>query len=140
MSFQWDQSAQKAFLQLKKWFASAPILCQPDLKQQFVFEVDASDSGVGAVLSQRKDSKLHPCALFSHRLSPTECNYHVGDRDLLAIKLALEEWRHWLEEATQPFIVWTNQKNLEYLRGTKRLNPRQARWALFFTRFNFSIT
>ncbi|XP_043977886.1 uncharacterized protein LOC122833953 [Gambusia affinis] len=31
------------------------------------------------------------------RLSPSERNYDVGDRELLAIKLALEEWRHWLE-------------------------------------------
>lgn len=140
VSFQWDQSAQEAFLRLKERFATAPILCQPDLQQQFVVEVDASDSGVGAVLSQRREGKLHPCAFFSHRLSPAERNYDVGDRELLAIKLALEEWRHWLEGATQPFIVWTDHRNLEYLRAAKRLNPRQARWALFFTRFNFSIT
>ncbi|MED6290022.1 hypothetical protein CHARACLAT_008781 [Characodon lateralis] len=30
------------------------------------------------------------------RLSNAERNYDVGDRKLLAIKLALEEWRHWL--------------------------------------------
>lgn len=56
------------------------------------------------------------------------------------MKLALEEWRHWLEGAKHPFIVWTDHKNLEYIRSAKRLNSRQARWALFFTRFNFSIT
>ncbi len=41
---------------------------------------------------------------------------------------------------THPFIVITDHKNLQYLRDAKRLNPRQARWALFFTRFNFTIT
>ncbi|KAK3511092.1 hypothetical protein QTP70_030283 [Hemibagrus guttatus] len=50
-------------------------------------------------------------------------------------KLALEEWRHWLEGAKHPFTVLTDHKNLEYLQAAKRLNPRQARWALFFTRF-----
>ncbi|XP_057714608.1 uncharacterized protein lrfn5a isoform X1 [Corythoichthys intestinalis] len=59
---------------------------------------------------------------------------------LLAIKTALEEWRHWLEGAEQPFIVWTDHRNLEYLRTAKRLNSRQARWALFFDRFSFSIS
>ncbi len=34
----------------------------------------------------------------------------------------------------------TDHKNLQYLREAKRLNPRQARWALFFTRFNFTIS
>ncbi|KAK3506479.1 hypothetical protein QTP70_001562 [Hemibagrus guttatus] len=37
-------------------------------------------------------------------------------------------------------MVRTDHKNLEYLRDAKRLNPRQARWALFFTRFNFTIS
>ncbi|XP_067233064.1 uncharacterized protein [Chanodichthys erythropterus] len=55
-------------------------------------------------------------------------------------ELALEEWRHWLEGAAHPFQVLTDHKNLEYLKAAKRLNPRQARWAMFFSRFNFSIS
>ncbi len=55
-------------------------------------------------------------------------------------KLALEEWHHWLEREEFPFTVITDQKNLLYLRNAKRLNPRQACWALFFTRFNFTIS
>ena len=54
--------------------------------------------------------------------------------------LALQEWRHWLEGSTFPFIVWTDHKNLSYLRSACRLNSRQARWALFLGRFNFSLT
>lgn len=111
-----------------------------DLIWQFIVEVDASDSGVGAVLSQQEEGRLHPCAVFSRRLSPAERNYDIGDHELVAIKLSLEEWRHWLEEAAQPFIMWTDHKNLEYLRSAKRLNSQQARLALFFTHFNFTIT
>lgn len=105
-------------------------------------EVDASDTGVGAVLSQREESfgKLKPCAFFSRKLTSTERNYDVGNGELLAIKLALEVWRHWLEGAQHSFIVWTYHKNLAYLRSAKRLNSRQARWCLFFDRFNFTIT
>ena len=105
-------------------------------------EVDASNSGVGAVLSQRSDidQKLHPCAFLSRRLSPAEKNYDVGNRELLAVKTALEEWRHWLQGSEVPFLVWTDHKNLEYLRSAKRLNSRQARWALLFTRFNFTLS
>ncbi|KAL0164369.1 hypothetical protein M9458_040122, partial [Cirrhinus mrigala] len=54
--------------------------------------------------------------------------------------LALEEWRHWLERSKHPFTIITDHKNLQYVREAKRLNPRQARWGLFFTRFNFKIT
>lgn len=83
------------------------------------------------VPSQRTptDHMLHPCAFFSRRLSLAESNYDVGNRELLAVVLALQEWRHWLEGASHPFIVWTDHKNLCYLRSAKRLNSRQADWA-----------
>ncbi|KAI2653584.1 Transposon Tf2-9 polyprotein [Labeo rohita] len=119
----WNPSAHEAFHQLKKIF-------------------DASTTGVGAVLSQAVSDPplLHPCAYNSRKLSPAEQNYDVGNRELLVIKLALEEWRHWLEGSKHPFTIITDHKNLQYIHEAKRLNPRQARWALFFTRFNFKIT
>ena len=138
----WSPEAEKAFQYLKKRFTSAPVLTHPDPTRQFIVEVDASDVGVGAVLSQRssEDHRIHPCAFFSCKLGPAERNYDIGNRELLAVKLALEEWRHWLEGAEQPFIVWTDHKNLEYIKTAKRLNSRQARWALFFSRFNFTLS
>jgi len=95
-SFGWSHSADTAFQTLRDRFSSAPILQVPDAERQFVVEVDASDMGIGAVLSQRaaSDQKLHPCAFFSRRLSPAERNYEIGNRELLAVKLALEEWWH----------------------------------------------
>ncbi len=122
--FRWSSAAEAAFTKLKGCFVSAPILIAPDPSRQFVVEVDASEVGVGAVLSQRSssDDKVHPCAYFSHRLSPAERNYDIGNRELLAVKLALEEWRHWLEGSGVPFIVWTDHKNLEYIKSAKRLN------------------
>lgn len=94
---------------------------------------------ISAILSQRsvKKQQTTPLCFSSRKLSPTERNYVFGDRELLAIKVALEEWRHWLEGAEQPFLVWTDHKNLEYLRKTKRLNARRA---LFFNRFNFTLS
>ena len=142
LTFQWSSAAEEAFSELKTRFSSAPILAFPDPERQFMVEVDTSDSGVGAVLSQRsaEDQKMHPCAFFSRKLSPAEQHYDIGNRELLAVKMALEEWRHWLEGAEQPFVVWTNHKNLEYIRSAKRLSSFQARWALFFNRFDFSLS
>ncbi len=141
-AFRWSNAAEAAFTKLRSHFVSASILRAPDPTRQFVVEVDASEVGVGAVLSQRatSDDKMHPCAFFSHRLSPAERNYDIGNRELLAVKLALEEWRHWLEGSGVPFVVWTDHKNLEYIQSAKHLNSRQARWALFFGRFDFSIS
>ncbi|KAK3524756.1 hypothetical protein QTP86_002500 [Hemibagrus guttatus] len=141
-SLAWSPAAEEAFNLLKRAFTTAPLLVHPDPNKPFIVEVDASTTGVGAVLFQQQGnpSRLHPCAFFSRKLNPAERNYDIGNQELLAVKLALEEWRHWLEGAKHPFTVLTDHKNLEYLRAAKRLNPRQARWALFFTRFNFTIS
>jgi hypothetical protein len=87
------------------------------------------------VLSQRSGTqpKLRPCAFFSKRLSPAEQNYDVGDQELLTVVKALKVWRHWLEGAKHPFLIWTDHRNLEYIWAARRLNPRQARWTMFFT-------
>ncbi|KAK3551030.1 hypothetical protein QTP70_011522 [Hemibagrus guttatus] len=125
----WTSGAIEAFRKLKATFCTAPSLVHADPTRPFVVEVDASALGVGAVLSQQRGETpvLHPCAYFSKKLSPAEQNYDIGNRELLAIKLALEEWRHWLEGVNHPFEVITDHKNLQYLREAKRLNPRQAR-------------
>lgn len=118
-------------------------LQHPNPERPFVVEVDASDVGVGPILSQctGEKEKLHPIAFLSKKkLLSAEQNYDVGNREILAIKLALEESRHWLEGLKYPFTVFTDHKNLEYLESAKRLNPRQASWSLFFTRFNFQVS
>ncbi len=141
-SLAWNPNAHEAFEALKSAFSTASILRHPNPHVPFVVEADASTTGVGAVLSQHfgEPPTLQPCAYYSKKLTSAEQNYDIGNRELLAIKLTLEEWRHWLEGANNPFTVITDHKNLQYLREAKRLNPRQARWALFFTRFDFTIT
>ena len=136
--FSWSPAAEEAFLSLKGLFTTAPVLIFPDPGRQFIVEVDASDTGIGAVLSQRA-AEVHPVAFLSRRFTPAERNYDVGNRELLAVHEALEEWRHWLEGAQHPVLIWTNHKNLTHIREAKRLGPRQARWALLFSRFNFTL-
>ena len=50
--FTWSPAADKAFGDLKQRFTTAPSLIHPDPTRPFVVEVDASDVGVGSVLSQ----------------------------------------------------------------------------------------
>lgn len=58
----------------------------------------------------------------------------------MAIKLALEERQHWLAGSDHLVLIWMDHKNLAYLQAAKRLNTRQARWALFFRQFSLTIT
>ena len=139
--FSWGALENEAFETLKAALVQAPVLVHPDVSRPFVVEVDASDTGLGAVLSQKAEGgRLNPCAFYSRKLTSAERNYAVGDRELLAVHDALVEWRHWLEGAKFPFTVLSDHKNLAAVRSVRRVSARQARWATFFARFNFVLT
>ena len=43
-------------MQLKKLLTSKPILHSPDIKKPFTLQTDASETGIGAVLSQSDEN------------------------------------------------------------------------------------
>ena len=85
--FTWSTQAESAFQRLKEAFTSAPILKHPDPSVSFEVEIDTSETGVGAVLSQRTGNppKLNPIAFYSHKLTSAEHNFGIGDHELLAV-------------------------------------------------------
>jgi len=85
------------------------------------------------------DGKWRPVAFISKSLSDTERNYEIHDKEMLAVVRCLEVWRHFLEGATIKFKIWTDHKNLEYFMKAQKLNRRQARWALYLSRFDFVL-
>ena len=136
----WGEREADAFLALKHKVTSAPILTFPDDHKPYKVEADSSNYATGAVLSQMgNDGKWHPVAYLSKSLNSVERNYEIHDKELLAIIRALEEWRHYLEGAEHKFEIWTDHKNLEYFKTTKKLNRRQARWSLYLSRFDFAL-
>jgi len=58
---------------------------------------------------------------------------------MLAVIRYLEAWRHFLEGMVVKFEIWTDHKNLEYFMKAQKLNRRQARWALYLSRFDFTL-
>ena len=72
----WTSACDKAFTQLKQALCSAPVLHSPIFQQPFILQTDASNRGVGAVLSQCDDDGVeHPVAYFSRKLLPREQRY-----------------------------------------------------------------
>jgi len=117
-----------------------PVLTALDLDKEFRVEADASNYATGGVLSLKYFDKLwRPVAFISKSLSNTERNYEIHDKEMLAVVRCLEAWRHFLEGATVKFKIWTDHKNLEYFMKVQKLNWRQARWALYLSRFNFML-
>ena len=58
---------------------------------------------------------------------------------MLAVVRGLKAWRHLLEGTKFNFEVWMDHKNLEYFMKAQKLNQRQARQALYLSRFNFTL-
>ena len=137
--WEWTSDQQKAFEALKMAITTAPVLRMPLDDGKYKVEADSSDYATGAVLSQEQDGRWHPIAFLSRSLSDTECNYDIFDKEMLVIIRALEEWRHHLQGAKEPFEIWTDHQNLKYFTTMKKLNRRQARWALFLSEFNFLL-
>ena len=63
MSFDWTETCQDTFEQLKKVLTESPMLAFPEFEKYFLLETDASFSGLGAVLAQKQDDgKVRPIA------------------------------------------------------------------------------
>ncbi len=69
-SLSWDPDADHAFQTLKNKFITAPLLRHPNPDLAFIVEVDASTTGVGAILPQHQENahKPLPCAFFSKKI------------------------------------------------------------------------
>ena len=68
-----------------------------------------------------------------------EKNYKIYDKKILVVVKYLEAQRHFLEETTTKFEIWTDYKSLEYFMKVQKLNRRQARQALYLSRSNFTL-
>jgi len=136
----WEEAQQKAFEELKEIFTSKPVLATPDLDKEFRVEADASNYATGGVLLMKcSDEKWRPVTFISKSLSDMERNYEIHDKEILAVIRCLEAWRYFLEGVVKKFEIWTDHKNLEYFMKAQKLNRRQARWALYLSRFDFML-
>jgi len=86
-----------------------------------------------------EDNLWRPVAFLSKSLNETERNYKIHNKEMLAIVRGLEAWRHLLEEVQFKFEIWMDHKNLEYFMKVQKLNRRQARWALYLSRLDFTL-
>ena len=134
----WTPDCAESFQKLKNALCSVPILQSPNFDEKFILQTDASDRGIGAVLSQLdEDGMDHPVSYFSRKLLPREEKYATIEKECLAIKLGIHAFRTYL--TGRYFSIQTDHRALEWLDRIKDSNARLTRWSLFLQSYNFHI-
>lgn len=136
----WNTAAEDAFQTLKHILTSAPVLLQPDTTRSFIIETDASEWAIGCVLLQTScdSNQAHPVAYDGRKLTPAEVNYPVHEKELLAIKYALNTWRIYIENE-YPVTIYTDHESLKYLQTMRNPTKRLARWIADFSEYRLDI-
>ena len=136
-SFEWTKACEESFQQLKDALVSAPVLVYPRTTEPFLLDTDASNVGVGAVLSQVHDGEEKVIAYYSHALSRPERNYCTTRRELLAVVRAIENFHPYLYG--RPFTVRTEHASLQWLLTFKNPEGQMARWLEKLQTYHFCI-
>lgn len=136
-SIEWTPEAQSSFENIKNALIAAPVLCSPDFSKPFTIQCDASDTGLGGVLSQDLDGGERVIAYCSRTLSRAERNYTVTERELLALIFCLEKFRMYVEGTR--FKVITDHHSLLWLNNLKDPCGRLARWSVKLRQYSFDL-
>ena len=133
----WTTVEESAFRKLKVGMTTAPVLGYPNPQLRYTLDTDASDVGVGAVLSQEQDGVERVIAYYSKTLAPPERNYCVTRRELLAVIKAVKHFRPYLYG--QRFRLRTDHASLQWLCRRHEPSAQVARWLELLSEFQYTI-
>ncbi len=145
--FEWTAECQYAFDHLKGMLCQAPVLAFPVPGAKFILDTDASDKGIGAVLSQlvpieedeQEEQHYEEKVLgyASRTLSLHEKRYCTTRKELLAVVWFLRHYRPYLYG--QEFIVRTDHSSLQWLCNFWEPEGQIARWLQIIGEYSFKV-
>ncbi|GBN71321.1 Retrovirus-related Pol polyprotein from transposon 297 [Araneus ventricosus] len=100
-------------------------------------DTDASNEGIGDVLSQNIGKEERVIAYFSKSLSKPQRNYCVTRKEFLAIVKSIEHFHHYLYG--QKFLLRTHHASLKWLLKLKEPEGQIARWIQTLQEYDFEI-
>ena len=100
----------------------------------FILDTDASQEGLGAVLSQEGERVI---AYARRVLTKAERQYCATRREMLGVVWAVRNFRSYLWG--RHFIVRTDHNSLQWLRSFKELQGQVARWLDILAEYDFVI-
>ena len=134
----WSDECNNAFVTLKKFLTSPPLLSYPDTSKEFILTTDASLTAIGYILSQKDDMGRERVIEYGGRaIRKAEKSYTVTELECLAVLEGIKTYNVYLADAH--FTVITDHKSLQFLRSIKRESGRLARWAMALQHYDFDV-
>jgi hypothetical protein len=132
--FFWGDVENETFNKIKLEWGNHLELTLPNMNDVFELEADASNVGLGAVLRQNNK----PIAYISRSLSPSEKNYTITEKEVLAALWAMEKLNFYL--FGKEFVLVTDHKAIEELKQKVDFGtPRITRWFERIEKYQFKI-
>ncbi|PIK54155.1 hypothetical protein BSL78_08940 [Apostichopus japonicus] len=138
--FNWGEEQKRSFYLIKQAIAQGTTLALFDPNSPLLVTTDASNYGIGGVLSQVKDGQEFPIAFASKTLTSAERKYSAGEKEALACVWACNKWFTYLWG--RHFTLRTDHQALVTLlntSGTGRQPMRIARWSAQLLQFNYTV-
>ena len=139
--FHWTPACQAALERLIGELSKGPILRLPEDKPFLLF-TDASNVAIGACLMQMDagTKRPHPIAYFSRTLQGSERRYAAFCRELLAIVVAVEYFRPYLESRDDTLIFTDHKPIIDAVRSKDlTTNDKHARWITRILSFKATV-
>ena len=135
---EWQSCHQEAFEKLKSLCSKAPILAYADYTKPFRVYTDASEIGLGAVISQKQGDKEHVITYASRSLNKAERHYDAHKLEFLALKWVVTERFHEYLYGGE-FDIFTDNNPLTYILTTAKLDATGQWWVAALSIYNFQI-
>ncbi|KAI5153692.1 hypothetical protein ENBRE01_3227, partial [Enteropsectra breve] len=131
IKFKWTAEDNTTLRKILNDIRGQPMLCHADVNLPFELHTDASDSGIGGVLTQQ--DKL--IGLFSAKYKGSEKNYTTSEKEFLAILRSLEHFRCYLFNS--PVTVLTDHYNNTYNKPLD--SSRIERWKTLLCDYDYRL-
>lgn len=136
-TFRFTPELEGRFHALKEALVSAPILALPREEGEFFLDCDASDVGLGAVLSQVQEGVERVISYAGRSLTKQERRYCTTRKEMLALVYGIRQFRCYLYGRS--FTVRTDHNSLRWLQSFKEPEGQVARWLEQLAPYDFSV-
>lgn len=140
----WNTEHDNAVAAIKQALSSHETLAHFNPDSKIILTVDASPTGLGAILSQIENGIEKPISYASRSLSKAEKSYSQIQKEATAIIFGVRKFHQYLYGRSDPFILRTDHKPLLSIFNPNKGVPevtanRLQRYAIYLNSYNFVI-